>query len=269
MSVEVSAPPAAAAAAAITAATGVDAHDVAVVLGSGWRPAADLIGEPAARDRDGRPARFRSADRRRARRHDPLGACRRAPACSCCSAAPTSTRATASSAVVHGVRTAAPPAAARCVLTNAAGGLREGMQVGDPVLISDHLNLTATLAAGRPALRRPHRPVLPAAARAGPGDRPVAVRGRLRRPARPALRDARRDPDAAHAGRRPGRHVHGARGDRGPRRGRRGVRAVAGHQPGRRDDRRAARTTRRCWPRARRRPAGWATLLRDLVARVA
>ena len=29
------------------------------------------------------------------------------------------------------------------VLTNAAGGLREGMFVGEPVLISDHLNLTA------------------------------------------------------------------------------------------------------------------------------
>ncbi len=37
----------AAAAAAITQATGVAAHDVAVVLGSGWRPAADVIGPPA------------------------------------------------------------------------------------------------------------------------------------------------------------------------------------------------------------------------------
>jgi purine-nucleoside phosphorylase len=29
------------------------------------------------------------------------------------------------------------------VLTNAAGGIREGLSVGQPVLISDHLNLTA------------------------------------------------------------------------------------------------------------------------------
>jgi purine-nucleoside phosphorylase len=36
----------AAAAAAIAKATGADSHDVAVVLGSGWRPAADVIGEP-------------------------------------------------------------------------------------------------------------------------------------------------------------------------------------------------------------------------------
>src|SRR6187401_1461690 len=35
-----------AAAAALARATGVARHDVAVVLGSGWRPAADLIGEP-------------------------------------------------------------------------------------------------------------------------------------------------------------------------------------------------------------------------------
>ena len=30
------------------------------------------------------------------------------------------------------------------VLTNAAGGITEGLAVGQPVLISDHLNLTAT-----------------------------------------------------------------------------------------------------------------------------
>ena len=36
-----------AAAAALSKATGVASHDVAVVLGSGWRPAADLLGAPA------------------------------------------------------------------------------------------------------------------------------------------------------------------------------------------------------------------------------
>ena len=30
------------------------------------------------------------------------------------------------------------------ILTNASGGLRQGMRPGQPVLISDHLNLTAT-----------------------------------------------------------------------------------------------------------------------------
>jgi purine-nucleoside phosphorylase len=45
-------------------------------------------------------------------------------------------------AVVHGVRTAVAAGARSVVLTNAAGGLRPGLAVGQPVLISDHLNLT-------------------------------------------------------------------------------------------------------------------------------
>jgi purine-nucleoside phosphorylase len=46
--------------------------------------------------------------------------------------------------VAHGVRTAAAAGCATVVLTNAAGGIRHGMAVGEPVLIADHLNLTAT-----------------------------------------------------------------------------------------------------------------------------
>jgi purine-nucleoside phosphorylase len=45
--------------------------------------------------------------------------------------------------VVHPVRTACAAGAGTVILTNAAGGIREGMSVGTPVLISDHLNLTA------------------------------------------------------------------------------------------------------------------------------
>jgi purine-nucleoside phosphorylase len=44
--------------------------------------------------------------------------------------------------VVHGVRTAAAAGCRTVVLTNACGGLRAGLAIGDPVLISDHLNLT-------------------------------------------------------------------------------------------------------------------------------
>ena len=46
--------------------------------------------------------------------------------------------------VVHGVRTAAADGCHTVILTNAAGCLRAGVAVGQPVLISDHLNLTAT-----------------------------------------------------------------------------------------------------------------------------
>jgi purine-nucleoside phosphorylase len=45
-------------------------------------------------------------------------------------------------AVVHGVRTAAMAGCRAVVLTNAAGGIRPGLSVGQPVLIRDHLNLT-------------------------------------------------------------------------------------------------------------------------------
>ena len=41
------------------------------------------------------------------------------------------------------MRTAVRAGCATVVLTNAAGGLRDGMAVGDAVLISDHVNLTA------------------------------------------------------------------------------------------------------------------------------
>jgi purine-nucleoside phosphorylase len=47
-------------------------------------------------------------------------------------------------AVVHGVRTAAAAGCRAVVLTNGCGGLDQTWQPGTPVLISDHLNLTAT-----------------------------------------------------------------------------------------------------------------------------
>jgi len=55
--------------------------------------------------------------------------------------------------VVHGVRTAIAAGARTVILTNAAGGLNPGYGVGQPVLISDHLNLT-----GRSPLAGPHPP---------------------------------------------------------------------------------------------------------------
>jgi purine-nucleoside phosphorylase len=47
-------------------------------------------------------------------------------------------------AVVHGVRTAAAAGARVVVLTNGCGGLDRSWSPGTPVLISDHINLTAT-----------------------------------------------------------------------------------------------------------------------------
>jgi purine-nucleoside phosphorylase len=150
----------AAAAAAIAKATGVDSHDVAVVLGSGWRPAADVLGEPdhelATADLPGfRPpgvtghsGAVRSVtvgDRRvlvllgRTHLYEGHGV----------------------EPVVHGVRTAAAAGCRTVVLTNAAGGIREGMRVGDPVLISDHLNLTGLSDLYSPRLRAIAREIDP------------------------------------------------------------------------------------------------------------
>src|SRR5690606_18496316 len=46
--------------------------------------------------------------------------------------------------VVHAVRTAAASGCSTIVLTNGCGGLRPEWAPGTPVLISDHINLTAT-----------------------------------------------------------------------------------------------------------------------------
>jgi purine-nucleoside phosphorylase len=138
---------AAAAAAAHAAAqvlaerTGVGRHDVALVLGSGWVPAVDALG-PAVADIAvtdlpgflapavaGHAGRVRSLETAGARVLAFLGRTHLYEG-------------RGVEAVVHGVRVAAAAGCRTVVLTNACGGLRAGMRVGDPVLISDHLNLT-------------------------------------------------------------------------------------------------------------------------------
>ncbi len=130
------------AAAVIAERTGVPAHDVAVVLGSGWAPAVDALGTPTATvpmaelpgfsaptaaGHGGRILSIPVGERRvlvlLGRIHAYEGH--------------------ELSAVVHPVRTACAAGARTVVLTNAAGGLRPEYRVGQPVLISDHLNLTA------------------------------------------------------------------------------------------------------------------------------
>ncbi len=131
-----------AAAAAIAERTGVEKHDIAVVLGSGWRPAADVIGEPEAEIPLGELPGFLTPGAvghggtvrsvRVGEKHALILLGRTH-----------FYEAKGIDPVVHNVRTAAAAGAKTVLLTNAAGGLREGFQVGQPVLISDHLNLTA------------------------------------------------------------------------------------------------------------------------------
>ena len=123
--------------------TGVERHDIAVTLGSGWGKAAELIGETVATipatevtgfskpALEGHVGTLRSIVTPGGKNVLVIGArthyyeghgVRR---------------------VVHSVRTAAATGAATMVLTNGAGGIRETWKPGQPVLISDHLNLTA------------------------------------------------------------------------------------------------------------------------------
>ena len=117
-------------------------HDVAVVMGSGWAPAAEAFGPardsvemeqlpgfsaPTVTGHGGEIRSVRAGERKvllflgRTHLYEGLGV----------------------EPVVHGIRTAAAAGVRTVVLTNAAGGLSPAHRVGQPVLISDHLNLTA------------------------------------------------------------------------------------------------------------------------------
>lgn len=126
--------------------SGIGQHDVALVLGSGWGGAAELIGEtvaevpaaelpgftaPAVEGHvgtvrsiriPGEPVRHALVLGARTHLYEGRGV----------------------RAVVHGVRTAAAAGVSTLVLTNGCGSLREEWGPGTPVLISDHINLTAT-----------------------------------------------------------------------------------------------------------------------------
>ena len=133
------------AAAHIATATGVPRHDIALVLGSGWGEAAELLGDtvseipsheipgfsaPAVVGHGAttRSVRLAGTDRdalvlgSRTHLYEGRGVRR----------------------VVHGVRTAAATGARAVVLTNGCGGLDLSWTPGTPVLIREHLNLTAT-----------------------------------------------------------------------------------------------------------------------------
>jgi len=123
--------------------TGVASHDIALVLGSGWLPAVDALGEATAEiattdlpgfsaaavaGHSGKIRSVRSGDTNlliflsRTHFYEGKGV----------------------AAVVHPIRTAARAGCRAIVLTNGCGGLKETWTPGTPVLISDHINLTAT-----------------------------------------------------------------------------------------------------------------------------
>ncbi|MDU0312753.1 purine-nucleoside phosphorylase [Phycicoccus sp. M110.8] len=133
-----------AAAAVIAERTGAERHDVALVLGSGWGQTGDLIGETLATiDNEDVPGFGRAAvaGHSGTMRSVAIG--------------DTGKRALVYGtrthfyegrgvrAVVHAVRTAAAAGCSTIVLTNGCGGLNPAWRPGTPVLIRDHINLTA------------------------------------------------------------------------------------------------------------------------------
>ncbi len=131
------------AAEALRERTGGADHDIALVMGSGWLPAADALGAadheiplaelpgfsaPAVAGHGGTVRSVTLGDRRlliflgRTHFYEGKGV----------------------AAVVHGVRTAAAAGVKTLVLTNGCGGLNPAWAPGTPVLISDHINMTAT-----------------------------------------------------------------------------------------------------------------------------
>jgi purine-nucleoside phosphorylase len=132
--------------------SGQPGHDMAVVLGSGWLPAADALGHTAA--------------------EFPLSELGGFPQPTVAGHAPVARSVLVGTlrvlvylgrthlyeghpvdAVVHGVRTAAAAGCRAILLTNASGGINESYSVGQPVLLSDHINLT-----GRSPLTGPEPP---------------------------------------------------------------------------------------------------------------
>ena len=123
--------------------TGRTTHDALVVLGSGWGPAAAAFGEPTAvfpmtdvpgflaPVADGHAGEIRSylvdgvatlVLLGRTHLYEGHGL----------------------RPVVHGIRTAHAAGVRLAVLTNANGSLRGDWELGRPVLVSDHLNVTGT-----------------------------------------------------------------------------------------------------------------------------
>ncbi|MEO5708913.1 MAG: purine-nucleoside phosphorylase [Nocardioidaceae bacterium] len=123
--------------------TGRAAHDALVVLGSGWGPAAHAFGDPVAAfamtDVPGFLAPVAEGHAGVIRSYDVDGV---------------RTLVLAGRThlyeghglrpVVHGIRAARACGVRLAVLTNANGSLRTDWELGQPVLVADHLNLTAT-----------------------------------------------------------------------------------------------------------------------------
>lgn len=165
------------AAKALCEKTGYEGFDVAIVLGSGWRPAADILtgqGTNGAGDTSGGVDNAGDANNANNTTDktdtDNTNSVQEFPMSELPGFLPPTAQGHGGTVrvttlgsqrvllflgrihayeghalqhTVHAVRTAAAAGVQQVILTNAAGGILDGMQVGEVALISDHLNLTA------------------------------------------------------------------------------------------------------------------------------
>jgi len=127
----------------VAEATGIATHDLALTLGSGWGKAADLLGQTtttldasevpgfSSSGVPGHSGTIRSISMPNGKTAMVIGARTHYY------------EDKGVRAVVHSVRTAAASGAKTMILTNGAGGIKDAWSPGQPVLISDHINLTA------------------------------------------------------------------------------------------------------------------------------
>jgi|UniRef100_UPI00404ADCAF purine-nucleoside phosphorylase len=134
------------AAAEIAERTGFATHDIALVMGSGWVTAVDALGEPkyecnaeeltgflspAVEGHSGKVRSYEIEDGgKKVRALVFLGRTHLYEG-------------KGMEPVVHGVRTAVKAGCKVILLTNACGGINTSYKVGQPVLIRDHISLTA------------------------------------------------------------------------------------------------------------------------------
>ena len=131
------------AAAQITKFTGVAKHDIALVMGSGWIDALAALGTPTHEFNaeevigflppsvEGQSGKIRSYEFGGIRVLVFLGRTHLYEG-------------KGMEPVVHGVRTAVNAGCRVVILTNACGGINTSYRVGQPILIRDHISLTAT-----------------------------------------------------------------------------------------------------------------------------
>ena len=137
---------AAIAASEIASRTGVAAHDVALVMGSGWVGAVDALGTPSyecnAEEITGFFAPAVEGHSGKARSYEIKDGDRTIRALVFLGRTHLY-EGKGMEPVVHGVRTAVKAGCKVIILTNACGGINTAYRVGQPVLIRDHISLTA------------------------------------------------------------------------------------------------------------------------------